>query len=181
AGRAGHLGHQAAVAPFALGHVGVPAQFRIDAAEHRLGGVQPGDHTFGLLLDARTSQGIGGHDGETGEVTLAEILAQRAVDQLLHAGETSASAAGVPTPPPGAGSSGSSCASLAASQELTIRTSSTSSTGTAPLPGWEPSSTDAVRASSSSIGGSGPQSRTRPATSQNASSRGLTGCRASTS
>ena len=64
---------------------------------------------------------------------------------------------------PGAGSSGSSCASFAASQELTIRTSSTSSTGTADrAAAAPPRARPRCAPRSSPTSGSGPQSRTRP-------------------
>jgi hypothetical protein len=62
----------------------VPAQRRVDRAEDRLGHPQAGDHAGLLLVDPRTGDGVSGHDRGRGDVTGADILRQRVVDQLLH-------------------------------------------------------------------------------------------------
>ena len=74
----------------------------------------------------------------------------------------------------GGGSSASSGGSWSATQLATMRTSSTSSAGTTVRPGGRASAAR-VRSTSSECPGSGPQSTSRPRTSQNASKRSLTG------
>jgi len=69
---------------------------------------------------------------------------------------------------------------LSATQLATILTSSTSSAGTTVRPGGRARAAW-VRSTSSEWPGSGPQSTSRPRTSQKASKRSLTGCLASTS
>jgi hypothetical protein len=72
---AGHLRHQAALAPLALLHVRVPAQAGVDPAEDALRRPEAGDHARGLLLDAGAGERVGGHHGNARGVAGAEVLA----------------------------------------------------------------------------------------------------------
>jgi hypothetical protein len=90
--RAGHLRHQATLAPFGLGGARVPAELRVHAAKHGLRHRQAGDHAVSLLLDPGAPSGAIGHEGQAGDVRLADILGERSVDQLLHAESVAESA-----------------------------------------------------------------------------------------
>jgi hypothetical protein len=61
---------------------------RIDPLEHRLCGAQPGDHPWGLLADAGARLRALGHDRARREVTGADVLGERALDQVAHRAAT---------------------------------------------------------------------------------------------
>ena len=74
--------HGTTLAPLALGPEAGDARVGVEAQEDRLGDLQAGDHPRRLLRDRRDATGCGVDGGFGGRVTVADVLGERAVDQI---------------------------------------------------------------------------------------------------
>jgi hypothetical protein len=71
------------LAPLALGAEPLGRDVGVEPPEDSLGDAEPGDHPGRLLRDRRDAAGIGGDGDLRGHVAGADVLGERAVDQLV--------------------------------------------------------------------------------------------------
>jgi hypothetical protein len=71
------------LAPRRLGPEALDRGRRVEPEEHLLGEGEPGDHPGRLLRDRRDAAGPRVDGGRHGDVAVADVLGERAVDQVL--------------------------------------------------------------------------------------------------